>query len=148
MRKVIVFLMLLTSTLFFAQEDQSSIQWETNFELAKEKAKQENKSILLMFTGSDWCPPCKKLKREFFNAKKFEAYANKFIFVYVNFPRNKELVTPETAVQNKELNTIYGIKSLPTILIVNYKGKKLDKIKGYNSAGDTEPHYNFLDRNL
>ena len=148
MRKIIVVLALITSTLFFAQEEHSKLQWETNFELAKKTAKETKKPILLLFTGSDWSPPCKKLKKEFFNTEKFKTYSNKFILVYVDFPKNKTLVTAETAIQNTKLNSIYKVRSLPTILIVNEQGERLDEKVGFNSAGDTKQHYKFLDRNL
>lgn len=148
MRNFLVVLALFTSTFIFAQEGHSQLQWETDFELAKQKAKQSKKNILMLFTGSDWCPPCKKLKKEFFNSEKFKIYSDRFILVYVDFPRNKELVAPETAIQNKKLNSIYKVSSLPTILIVDYIGKKLDMKKGYNSGGETKQHYDFLNKNL
>ena len=148
MKNFLIVFALCTSTLFFAQQKHSKLKWETNFEHAKETSKATKKPILLLFTGSDWCPPCKKLKKDFFNTEKFKAYSNKFILVYIDFPRNKDLVSPENAIQNKELNSIYKVSSLPTILIVNENGEKLDEKIGFNSAGDTKKHYSFLDKNL
>ena len=44
--------------------------WETNLDLAKEKAVKEEKYILLNFSGSDWCGSCIKLDRELFETIK------------------------------------------------------------------------------
>ncbi|MEN8784555.1 MAG: thioredoxin family protein, partial [Akkermansiaceae bacterium] len=36
----------------------------TDFEAGKKKAAAEKKSLLVKFTGSDWCPPCIQLDKE------------------------------------------------------------------------------------
>jgi thioredoxin-related protein len=42
-------------------------EWLTDFSAAKKKAKEENKPILMLFTGSDWCPWCIKWEKEAFS---------------------------------------------------------------------------------
>ena len=37
--------------------------WLVDFEKAKTQAAKEGKPILMEFTGSDWCPPCKALHK-------------------------------------------------------------------------------------
>ena len=37
--------------------------WLVDFEKAKAQAAKEGKPILMEFTGSDWCPPCKALHK-------------------------------------------------------------------------------------
>ena len=49
--------------------------WLTDFEAAKATAKKENKTILVDFTGSDWCGWCIKLKEEVFSKQEFEDWA-------------------------------------------------------------------------
>ena len=44
---------------------------------AQAQAKKESKLVLLNFTGSDWCPACKKLDAEVFSKKEFSDYAKK-----------------------------------------------------------------------
>lgn len=39
-------------------------QWEEDFEMAQEKAVLEEKKLLLVFSGSDWCIPCIRLEKE------------------------------------------------------------------------------------
>ena len=36
--------------------------WQTDFQAAQAKAKAQKKILLVAFTGSDWCPWCKKLQ--------------------------------------------------------------------------------------
>jgi len=66
MNKIIVLVMLIASSIIHAQEKNDKVNWQTDFDLAKKQAKEENKPILMLFTGSDWCPPCKMLKKRFF----------------------------------------------------------------------------------
>ncbi|MDG1833377.1 MAG: thioredoxin family protein, partial [Verrucomicrobiota bacterium] len=77
--------------------------WLTNIEKAKEVAKKEGKAVLVEFTGSDWCPPCKALKKNVFNSNEFKAYAKKhLVLVELDFPRDKSKVSKEQAVYNRE----------------------------------------------
>jgi len=43
----------------------------TDVKAAIEEALEQDKDILLLFTGSDWCPPCKKLESEVFSQQEF-----------------------------------------------------------------------------
>ena len=100
----------------------------------------------MLFTGSDWCSPCKMLKKDFFYSDAFIEKSKKFVLLLVDFPRNKELITPTQEAAHKVLNSKYGVRSLPTIIAVNYKGEVLDKIKSYNSGRDTRYHFEFIDK--
>jgi thiol:disulfide interchange protein len=37
--------------------------WLTDLSKAQAKAKTEKKLVLMDFNGSDWCPPCKALRK-------------------------------------------------------------------------------------
>ena len=56
-----VFLLFFSGLSLTAQADQTQ-EWLTDVPTALQKAKQENKILLLDFTGSDWCGWCVKLK--------------------------------------------------------------------------------------
>ena len=148
MKSVLMIVLLFVSTLFYAQEHDTRLNWETDFEIAKTKSKKSKKPILMLFTGSDWCAPCKMLKKDFFYSDKFIAKSKHFVLLLVDFPRNKELITPAQEAANKVLNSKYGVRSLPTLIAVNYKGNILDKIKSYNSGRDTSYHFDFIDKLL
>src|SRR5207249_3252593 len=62
-------------------------QWFTDLPSAQEKARQENKFVLLDFTGSDWCVWCRKLKAEVFDQPEFADFAQaNLVLVEVDFP--------------------------------------------------------------
>jgi thiol-disulfide isomerase/thioredoxin len=42
---------------------------------------KETKSILVYFTGSDWCKPCIALKKDFFETSAFDKYADCLLMV-------------------------------------------------------------------
>lgn len=148
MKNVLLVVILFVGILSYAQNHDTRLDWETNFELAKTKAKKSKKPILMLFTGSDWCPPCKMLKKDFFYSEAFIVKSKNFILLMVDFPRNKELITPAQEAANKVLNSKYGVRSLPVVIAVNYKGQVIDKIKSYNSGRDTRYHFEFIDKLL
>ncbi|MBC8325741.1 MAG: thioredoxin family protein [Verrucomicrobia subdivision 3 bacterium] len=106
--------------------------WLTNIEKAKETAKKEGKTVLVEFTGSDWCPPCKALKKNVFNTDEFKAYAKKnLVLVELDFPRDKTKVTKEQAAYNREQAKAFSIRGYPTIILMDAEGKELTKKVGY-----------------
>jgi protein disulfide-isomerase len=111
-----------------------AIDWKTNFEDARMQAGREGKTLLLNFTGSDWCGWCMRLDREVFSKPEFIAYAKeKLVCVKLDFPKRKQLSESE-ANQNNELAMKYGIQGFPTVLLVDGKGKLLLET-GYQFGG-------------
>jgi thioredoxin-related protein len=114
--------------------DKDVFKWETDFDLAKKRAKEENKSILVDFTGSDWCGWCIKLKKEVFDQPAFQEYAKKnLIMVELDFPR-KTPIDEKLKEQNKKLAEEYEIRGYPTILLLNSKGREVART-GYQEGG-------------
>ena len=114
--------------------DKDVFKWETDFELAKQRAKDEKKDLLVDFTGTDWCSWCIKLKKEVFDQPAFQEYAKKnLIMVELDYPRKK--VLPEKLKkQNAELAEKYEIQGYPTILLLNSKGREVART-GYQEGG-------------
>ena len=64
--------------------------WQTDIDQAKVLAAKENRKIVLVFQGSDWCAPCIKLEREIWSTEEFNDYAkDHFIMLQADFPRKK-----------------------------------------------------------
>lgn len=119
----------------------------TDFETAKKKAAKDNKPLLVKFTGSDWCPPCIKLDKEVFSKKDFKSAVEKdFVVVILDFPRKKELPAEQTKA-NKEVAKKYGLKSYPTVMLMDQKGKVFKSMSGY-SGGGVEPYLKVLKDSL
>jgi len=106
--------------------------WLTDLAKAQAKAKAENKMVLMDFNGSDWCPPCKALRKNVLSTKEFEDYAKKnLVLVDVDFPRGKELPADQKKA-NEALSEKYGIEGLPTVIVLSGDGKQLKKKVGYS----------------
>jgi thioredoxin-related protein len=112
----------------------ADLTWQTSLPQATAQAKTDHKLVLIDFTGSDWCPWCIKLKKEVFSQPEFTAYAQKnLILVEVDFPRRTS--QPETLKKtNQALLEKYGIKGLPTVIVLNSQGDKVGEL-GYQEGG-------------
>ncbi len=99
--------------------------WLTDHTKALEKAKAENKLVLMDFTGSDWCPICIILDKEVFSQKEFKDYAEKkFVLLKVDFPLKKRL--PEAMEkQNDGLMNQFKVVEFPALIAINSKGKEI-----------------------
>lgn len=120
------------------------INWESSYKDALKRAKDENKPLLIYFTGSDWCGPCKILEKKLFNTDKFQEYADdKFVLYKADFPRNKNLVEDDKRKINKELKNRFGQTKFPTMIMVNGKEQELGIKQGMYM---TEYYYPFFDK--
>ena len=143
MKYLIIISFLLSATLGQAQD----AQWHTDFDQAKKVAAREGKPILMYFTGSDWCSPCKMLKKDFWQSDKFIAQANDFVLLEVDIPFREDIISPEQKAKNKELQKKYNKdKSFPTVLALDASGRKKDKISAYSMLRDTAPYFAFIER--
>lgn len=109
--------------------------WLTDYEAAKKQAKEENKPILINFTGTDWCGWCIKIEKEIFSKDEFKAYAKEnLVLMEVDFPEKKKQ-TEEVKAQNKKLDKEFKIEGYPTIFLIDSEGKKLSEDIGYREGG-------------
>ncbi len=118
--------------------------WSTDLEKALADAKTGNKSVLVEFTGSDWCPPCIAMRKNVFSQKEFVQAASKnFILVELDFPKaNKAL-----AEKNKPLAEKYKIEGFPTVILINSNGKEFDRFFA-SEYPKTEDFLKHLDESL
>ncbi len=114
--------------------------WHTDFEQAKRIAKEKNQNIVLVFEGSDWCAPCKKLNREIFNSKEFKTYSKEhFVLLKVDFPKKKKnKLTKIQQEKNYSLAEKYNHRGFfPLVVVLNKKGDVLGET-GYTKSSPTE----------
>lgn len=96
--------------------------WLNNIDKGIEQAKKDNKLVLVEFTGSDWCPPCKALKKDVFPSAEFQKIADKsLVLVELDFPRQKE-ISEEQKKYNAEMAKKYTISGYPTVYLLNNEG--------------------------
>ena len=98
--------------------------WSTDLEKALVKAKAENTSVLVEFTGSDWCPPCIAMRKNVFSKKEFvDAASKKFILVELDFPKGDKAVKDK----NQPLAEKYKIEGFPTVILFTPEGKEFTR---------------------
>ena len=106
--------------------------WLVSFEKAKEQAAKEGKPILMEFTGSDWCPPCKALHKNVLVKDVFKKEMPKhFVLLKLDNPSDKGEQTLEEIDQYKKLSKEYKITGVPSILLSDKEGKVFYRTSGY-----------------
>ena len=83
---------------------------QTTISEAQDKAVNDNKKILLVFTGSDWCKPCIQLKKDILNTDSFEKFSRtKLVQLDVDFPyKSKNKLSKEQTEHNESLADSYN----------------------------------------
>lgn len=143
------FLLLLIPYLVIAQTNGAKeTSWLTNYTDARETAKKNNSHILMYFTGSDWCSPCKALKKDLFGTEQFKEVAKDYVLLYVDLPRKKELLGAVNMERNKALLSRWNKKGIfPLISLINTDEKEVASLSGYGSKSDVEKYLDFLRKN-
>jgi len=126
--------------IFLTPEPSNPIaQWHTEFETAQAEALSEEKFILMVFSGSDWCKPCIRLKQEVFQTHDFQQYASEHLsLLNVDFPRRKKhQVADEVQQYRNSLAEKYNPTGLfPKVLLLDPDGKFRQEIN-YKGGGLT-----------
>jgi thioredoxin-related protein len=100
--------------------------WQPDFEKAKQVAAAKHQLILLNFSGSDWCGPCMRMRKEIFENISFSKMADTtLLLVNADFPRKKknQLDKPSKK-QNEALANKYNpAGKFPFTVLVDETGK-------------------------
>ena len=128
----------LTSIIFLTLFSfNTTSEWRTDFSKAITEANTNNKFILLNFSGSDWCGPCMKLKKEVLDSEDFMKYSDtKLILIRADFPRSKKnRLSPELTKNNENLAEKYNIEGkFPFTVLIDGKGNVVKSWDGYTSS--------------
>lgn len=134
MKKLLFILLILVS--FYGQGQN----WLTDFEQAKKTASDQDKNIIIVFSGSDWCAPCIKLDKNIWQSESFKNEAAKdWVLIKANFPRKKaNELSKEQTEHNRKLAEKYNIEgSFPLVVILDKNGKLLGKM-GFKNVSPEE----------
>jgi len=113
--------------------------WLVDFEKAKAQAAKEGKPILMEFTGSDWCPPCKALHKNVLVKDIFkEEMPKHYILLKLDNPRDKSKQTDAEKAQYKELAREYKVTGVPSVFLADAEGKPFFKNSGYSGQSADE----------
>lgn len=134
-----VCLVALGAALGFCQQPRDqvvhSVGWVSSWDEAIERSTNSGLPVMLMFTGSDWCPWSQKLQREVLNSAEFAAWSHRVVLIEVDFPKHVQL-PDRTERQNDVLKEWYGefVTGFPTALFVMPDGHVIGTI-GYVEGG-------------
>ncbi len=127
-------LLILSALICAGQLFAADAAWMTDLSKAQAKAKEEKKLVFVEFTGSDWCPPCKKLKADILSSADFAKYAQEnLVLVELDFPRAKEQ-SQDLKKANQALSHKFGIRGFPTVIVFDGEGKELNRQVGFGGG--------------
>ncbi len=127
MKGAIFTIMFLFQFPLFAQD------WQPDFHQALEIAKTQDKDIILVFSGSDWCAPCIKLDKGVWQSDAFKSYSSDHWVLYkADFPRKKSnQLSEDLKAANEQLFEKYNkANAFPAVIVLNKKGEILG-VTGY-----------------
>ena len=130
MKKISFIFILLLGSLSYSQD------WQTSYERSLIKAKNENKKIILVFQGSDWCGPCIKLSQVIWSSDYFINYSNKkFVMLQADFPRKKKnFLSDEQQKSNNLLAEKYNPNGYFPFVVIIDKNENLLGEMGYKKT--------------
>ena len=94
-------------------------EWHEDPDAAFAESKALGLPVYVLFTGSDWCPPCKMLEKTIHKTSEFSDFADKnLVLLMVDFPERKSQ-NAKVKERNQELATEFGVSGYPTIFLTN-----------------------------
>ena len=151
MKKLLLVFTLCVSFSMLSQDDDyedysSNLNWLTDLAEAKQESISSKKPILIYFTGSDWCAPCKMLKKDFFYTEAFEEKADQFVLLMIDMPRRTDIITPEQQEKNNNVVSKYNTSGgYPNLVALNDQLHIIGELSGYTFLRETDRHFAFID---
>jgi thiol-disulfide isomerase/thioredoxin len=122
--------------------------WLTDFAAAQAEATATKRRLLVLFTGSDWCPPCIEFEASVAHADDFlNVTRPAFVLVKLDYPRTAPQA-PAVRARNEELRQRYGVASYPSLLVISSDGTKsarVDTRKGRQADGIVDYYVQAVD---
>jgi len=111
--------------------------WHRDYASGLAEAKAEGKSLMLVFTGTDWIEICGKFYDEILGDPAFiELVSAKFALVKLEYPKDSLLPRSELA-EKALLRDAYRVRGFPTVLLTDAAGRPFG-INGYQPISAKE----------
>lgn len=82
---------------------------------------------VFLFTGPDWCPPCRTLDQKVILTSTWRSFAAKEVnFERIEVPRD----SGKLGDADRTLLVVHGIRSFPTMVVIDPKGRELQRRSG------------------
>lgn len=116
---------------------------------AQDTPNQPKESLkIILFSGSDWCRPCMKMKEELIKKEDFSQLLGKVELFIADFPQDEKKITKEQRKINEQLADQYNAEGMfPKMVIVDQQGKLIAEKSGYRSQ-IREEYMTFIQSNL
>lgn len=104
---------------------QAAPEWMSSPAAAEARAAQSGHCLLVLFTGSDWCRPCNRLKQEVLNSPELEQFLrkrNRFTLLEIDLPRDKQRIGEAAFKTNFLYSRRYNVGIFPTVLVLHPRG--------------------------
>jgi len=102
----------------------AQVAWVKKFDDALKQAAVD-KRFLIVDISASWCPFCRKMAREAYTDRE-----------YINFSRSQVFMRlyADTDEEGTRLARKFGVRSYPTILVLNASGQEIGRLMGARSA--------------
>ncbi|MCG1036512.1 thioredoxin family protein [Polaribacter sargassicola] len=122
----------ITLLLFFIQVvNTQEVLVTKEWKEAKELAKKENKQILIILTGSEWCIPCKKMDKKVIKNPEFENYAEQNLVIFlIDLPGGGLVINSKVYQDYEKFKNKYQSNTLPSLILTKSDGTKIKTLKG------------------
>jgi len=140
LKNPITLIVIALTSLLMSFNMNTEVNWLTNYKEAIAQSEKENKPVLMLFSGSDWCSNCIRLETTVFGTSAFQEYAkSKLILLKLDFPvKKKNKLSPELTTQNETLAEKYNKEgAFPSVILLN-SHEEVIGTTGYKSIGVEE----------
>lgn len=120
--------------LFCCVDLNAQIKKYKKWEQAAAIARKENKDVLIVLTGKEWCASCKVLESNVLQSTNFQEFADsKFVVFEIDLPK-EHIVKENSSISklHKEFSERYDAKAFPSLVVADYEGKMKMKITDSN----------------
>jgi len=120
-----------------------TLRWFTDMNEATSYAKSSDRTVLMVFAGSDWCRPCKQFRQAVLDDTGFKQdFAEQLTVLYLDFPakRRNKLPAEQTAA-NEALAERYNPTGVfPKLLLLSPEEAQLGELsyRGEDAASFSE----------
>ncbi len=104
--------------------------WLTSYEEAMEAAREQEKPVLTIFTGSDWCPHCRTLEEKVLDTETFRAWAEgRIVLLMIDLPQQG--ISAEERARRSRVCITYGVRTFPSAVLIGPDGTRITSQAGY-----------------
>ncbi len=113
--------------------------WHIHFRDAYEASKREDKPMLILQTGSDWCGFCIKLRKALFDKMDFHTFARKnLVLLYLDSPSKKKQPHEQDRHNGMVSKHFAFSGGFPAVRVISPNGTLLGEKVGFN--GDAKEY--------